>query len=177
MRPKIMNPYFMVLFLLVMGCAAPEDEAPTVPGTREPDNTSNDQDLVIDDELEINSAEGVETPVTNSEPPVDEGNTNPQDDLITAVIADLSRRFNVDPGRVEVLENKEVTWADSSLGCPEPGVGYLTVLTPGRQIILGVDGKQYHYHAGRDNQFFYCRDPKPPVQLNPNQPPPPGADD
>lgn len=74
--------------------------------------------------------------------------------------ADLAARLGVPVGQVTVVSSAEVTWPDSSLGCPEPGMNYAQVLTNGTRIVLGVDGKEYHYHSGDRRPPFLCENPQ-----------------
>ena len=97
----------------------------------------------------------------NPEPTPDPEN-EPARDLQQAV-ADLAQRLGVDPSILVVLSVEDVTWPDSSLGCPQPDRAYLQVLTPGRRIHLGLDGKVYAYHSGRSGMPTYCENPQPPV--------------
>jgi hypothetical protein len=73
-----------------------------------------------------------------------------------AAVADLAGRLGVDAAGIEVLEARLVTWPDSSLGCPEPGMMYLQVLTPGALVVLEAGGQPYRYHAGAGGQPFHC---------------------
>ncbi|MGI9291219.1 MAG: hypothetical protein ACR2QG_08075 [Gammaproteobacteria bacterium] len=43
---------------------------------------------------------------------------------------------------VQILSTEPVEFSDSSLGCPEPGMGYLQVITPGHIVIAEVDGQE-----------------------------------
>jgi hypothetical protein len=43
----------------------------------------------------------------------------------------------------------EMQFSDSSLGCPQPGLMYLQVITPGYQFTLTVDGKSYDVRTNR----------------------------
>ena len=58
---------------------------------------------------------------------------------------------------------ENVTWPDSSLGCPEEGTQYAQMLTDGVLIVLELDGQQYEYHAALGDEAFYCENPQPPV--------------
>jgi hypothetical protein len=71
-------------------------------------------------------------------------------------VSDLAARLDVDAGAIQVLEARAVTWADSSLGCPEPGAMYLQVLTPGIYIRLQAGDVDYPYHAARSGTPFLC---------------------
>lgn len=76
-------------------------------------------------------------------------------------IADLSARLAIDPATIVVGSVEEVTWRDSSIGCPEPDRAYLQVLTPGQRILLDVDGVRYEYHTDRGDRVVYCENPHP----------------
>lgn len=76
---------------------------------------------------------------------------------------DLAQRSGMPPDQIVVSSVQAVTWPDSSLGCPQPGMAYAQVLTPGYLILLEAGGKVYEYHAGRNSNVFYCADPEPPV--------------
>ncbi len=67
---------------------------------------------------------------------------------VLAAKADLARRLGVQADAIEVLEAREVTWPDTSLGCPEPGMMYAQVLTPGVLVRLGYRGSAHRYHGG-----------------------------
>lgn len=62
---------------------------------------------------------------------------------------ELAGKLGVSPARIQVLKAEPVLWPDTSLGCPQPGMMYAQVITPGYQFILEYEGKQYDYHAGR----------------------------
>lgn len=95
--------------------------------------------------------------------------------LLNDVQQDLSKKLDVDLDAIETVAVEEVTWRDSSLGCPIAGMNYLQVLTPGFRIILMVDGEEYHYHSRDTSNFVLCEDPQPPVSGE--QAPPPGLGD
>jgi hypothetical protein len=78
-------------------------------------------------------------------------------------MTDVVRRTGADPDDIVVVANEEVTWRDSSAGCPQKGMSYLQVLTDGTRIILQVDNRRFEYHAGGQRDLFYCASPQPPV--------------
>ena len=78
------------------------------------------------------------------------------DYLIQQAVADLSQRLNITPESIQVLEAKNVTWPDGSLGCPQPGRQYIQVLSDGAYILLHADGKNYPYHSGGSRPPFLC---------------------
>ena len=80
-----------------------------------------------------------------------------------AAVADLAERQGADPADIEVVSVENVTWPDSSLGCPEEGTQYAQMLTDGVLIVLELDGQRYEYHGAVGDEVFYCADPQPPV--------------
>ena len=83
---------------------------------------------------------------------------------VDTAVADLAARLEVDSAIIGVVTVDEVTWADSSLGCPEPDRAYLQVLTPGLRIILTAGESTYEYHAGPGGRVILCANPKPPIR-------------
>lgn len=67
--------------------------------------------------------------------------------LVDLAKADLAQRLNVRVDDIQVQSVEEVQFPDSSLGVPEPGKMYLTVITPGYIIRLVVGGQTYEYHG------------------------------
>lgn len=82
--------------------------------------------------------------------------------LVKLAKLDLEQRFSIAPDEIKLIEVEEVVWRDSSLGCPQEGMMYLQVLTPGYLIVLHAGGKDYEYHAGMGMDVIYCEDPSPP---------------
>ena len=73
--------------------------------------------------------------------------------------ADLAERLGVPVDDVTVVSSEEVTWPDSSLGCPQPGMMYAQVLTDGSRILLSAGGRTYEYHSGGHRPPFLCETP------------------
>lgn len=80
--------------------------------------------------------------------------------ILQMVKADLAKRLGIDIGEVGFVRSQAVNWPDSSLGCPQEGMMYMMVITPGYQIVLEAQGQQYYYHTGQTQQMFvYCENP------------------
>ena len=62
-------------------------------------------------------------------------------------VTHLAAALGVPEAQVCVIAAEAVEWRDSSLGCPEPEMAYLTVITPGYRIILEVAGLRYEVHT------------------------------
>ncbi len=70
-------------------------------------------------------------------------------------IDSLAAELGVPKDQVLVDTVREVEWRDSSLGCPKPGMAYLSVITPGHRVTLRVD-RQVHVVHEADNRAFVC---------------------
>ncbi|PSL06647.1 TetR family transcriptional regulator [Haloactinopolyspora alba] len=100
----------------------------------------------------------------DAEPADGAGRPTPADPTHAAV-ADLAGRLGVDAAAITVAAVQEVTWRDSSLGCPKPGMAYQQMLVDGHRIVLEHAGHRYEYHAGGRRGPFLCDDPQPPASV------------
>jgi hypothetical protein len=73
-----------------------------------------------------------------------------------AVRADASQRTGLDVAKLEIQESVAVTWADGSLGCPQPGMTYTMALVPGYRIRIKVDEQLLNYHASARGHWVFC---------------------
>jgi hypothetical protein len=85
----------------------------------------------------------------------------PAQPIADLVIRDAAEQSNVEAGAVQIVSIEAVDWPDSSLGCPQPGMVYAQVLTPGYEIVVAAGGQKYSYHTGPDG-FVRCD--QPPMQ-------------
>ena len=83
--------------------------------------------------------------------------------LIGRIKEDLANRLAQSAKEITLLEVTDVEWTDSSLGCPQPGMDYLQVITPGYRIVFQANGQLYEYHSDKNTNFVYCGDQIPPV--------------
>jgi hypothetical protein len=81
-------------------------------------------------------------------------------DLMAKIKADLASRTGADPATMVETMGAFMTWNDGSLGCPEPDMNYLQVLTDGYHVKLKVGETEYDYRAN-DRGFFKLCTPKP----------------
>lgn len=87
--------------------------------------------------------------------------------FIDQATTDLATRLDIDATSITTVSAVLVTWNDSSLGCPQPGMQYLQVLQDGAVIELRVDDTIYRYHSGGNSGPFPCDRPldPPPTRL------------
>lgn len=80
--------------------------------------------------------------------------------LTEKVKAHLASRLNINANEIRVVEALAVSWPDTSLGCPQPGLSYAQVITPGYRIVLEAKGEQYPYHTDIGEHFLLCMSSK-----------------
>jgi hypothetical protein len=66
---------------------------------------------------------------------------------VQLAVADAAGQLGIAADAITVLSVEAVEWGDASLGCPEPGMMYAQVVTPGYRIVLEAGGQTYEYHA------------------------------
>jgi hypothetical protein len=79
-------------------------------------------------------------------------------------VVDLARQqladsLSCDPQSVDIVSVEEMEWSDSSLGCPQPGMMYMQVITPGYRVTLEHNGQRYTFHTDRTRRAIRCDRP------------------
>lgn len=118
--------------MLLAGCTSPGGpmSTPSASGSRPPFPTMSP----------VGTPSGTPTQVTPAQ--------------LQAITADLVARGVTAPPTV--TSAMAVTWNDSSLGCPKPGMMYSQVITPGFRVLVEADGKPYDYRFGRGDTPTLC---------------------
>ena len=96
-----------------------------------------------------------------SGPPAGASDPEASEPLVELAKADLANRTGIDREQITVVSVRAVDWPDASLGCPEPGMFYAQVITPGYRIVLSHDGDRYEYHTDRSNRVVLCQQQSP----------------
>lgn len=137
----------LLVAMLLTGCGGGDDGEPDDGG-----DPGDGDEAPVDDGGDVSDRD---------EPPVE-----PSDELSGAIdtaIRDAAAHFDVDPANIEVTTAEEVTWPDSSLGCPEPDQMYTQALVEGYRILLNVDGRSVAYHGEEGGEPHRCDDPSEPA--------------
>jgi len=71
----------------------------------------------------------------------------PGQTVATDAAAYLAAELGISPDEVTILSAEEVDWPDASLGCPEPGMMYAQVITPGYRFTLRAGEETYEVHT------------------------------
>ncbi len=77
--------------------------------------------------------------------------------VTSLAITDLSTSKGISAERIKATKVEEVNWPDTSLGCPEPGMLYAQVITPGYRIILSDGDTEYEYHSDAIAHIVLCQ--------------------
>lgn len=156
-----------------------EPEQPAVPTdtvTPEPMETPMEED---EDTVEEGASEVVEpvevdlgelTPDPTVVSPPQEmplpGGIDPSNAIVQEARRDLAARLSMDISAITVVSVVAQEWRDSSLGCPAPGMAYLTVITPGYQVVMEAGGESYTYHTDMNQNYVFCVDGKPAPSID-----------
>ncbi len=81
--------------------------------------------------------------------------------LVSQAIADLALRLQVTEEVIQAVSVEAVEWRDTSLGCPQPGMMYAQVVTPGYKLGLEAEGEKYWYHTDAGKYLVLCKDALP----------------
>ena len=78
---------------------------------------------------------------------------------VRTVVRDAAARLGIPEDDV-VIERVEVRgWSDSSLGCPQPGMFYAQVITPGYLVVVSGAGRTLEYHTDSSgDSVVMCRE-------------------
>jgi hypothetical protein len=85
--------------------------------------------------------------------------------LVDQAVSAVARQLGVPTAQVGVKSVQMVEWSDTSLGCPEPGMAYAQMVTPGYLILLSASGQTFEYHADRQDTVVSCASPRPPARV------------
>lgn len=69
---------------------------------------------------------------------------------------ELARQLGLAPEAIRLVSVQAVEWPDTSLGCPQPGMMYAQVITPGFRVILEAAGEQYEFHTDQGGAVELC---------------------
>ena len=71
----------------------------------------------------------------------------------------LAYELEVDESGFKLDSSEGVGWSDASLGCPQEGMAYAQVITPGYKLIFDLAGTSYAVHTNSDgSHMVICED-------------------
>ena len=71
----------------------------------------------------------------------------------------LADELDVDEGDFRLVSSEGVGWPDASMGCPQEGMMYAQVITPGYKLVFDHAGTSQAVHTNFDgSHMVICRD-------------------
>jgi hypothetical protein len=123
----------------------------------------------------ISPAQVIEGKTMKNSTPIPTPSNQSLQKLVTQAKDDLAKRLNIATDQIDLIELQSVVWPDGSLGCPQPGMGYIQVQVDGLLIRLRVGGRIYEYHSGGNRLPFLCEQPAGSAPGENKVMPPPGS--
>lgn len=68
----------------------------------------------------------------------------------------VAREARVAAAALQLVSSAASEWPDSSLGCPEEGMMYMQVITPGYLVVLEAEGRRYEVHTDATGRAVLC---------------------
>jgi hypothetical protein len=92
---------------------------------------------------------GIEGNPPNSAEGAPEGSIHnlPVPEGVSAAKTTLATRLNIDSSKILILEAIETDWSDSCLGLGGPAESCAAVITPGYNVLMQANGKEYRYRT------------------------------
>ncbi|HSQ40067.1 MAG TPA: hypothetical protein VLM78_07885 [Anaerolineales bacterium] len=130
---------FIVVVLLIAACAGPA----TPGGEAQVDDGDRNRSPLVQPTSPI------------SVPPTPQPLSAVEDDSITTLRALIGERLRIAPAELTLVSVEQIIWPDASLGCPQPGMMYAQVLTPGWRVVFAdATGRQYDIHTPEKLALF-----------------------
>lgn len=132
-------PYLLITLILALlvGCRPVDDYLTNEPAS--PSTPVNDA-----------GTDTMQPPMTSSTPePVAR-------ELLLQAKEQLAKKLGISVEEIFLFSVEAVEWPDASLGCPQTGMAYAQVITPGYQILLEANGQVYSFHTDEANLVVLC---------------------
>ncbi len=88
------------------------------------------------------------------------GTPRPAFGPVEAARSALAGKLGIPALEITVISYEAVDWPDTSLGCPQPGMMYAQVITPGYRVVLEAKGQRYEAHTDlAGGRVIFCSAP------------------
>lgn len=150
--------YLLILFFLFGTACSGQTTEPSF----EDDVPTETPDLRNDPDYIATRAADLPTPFPQEEEqrtvtdPITLETTDPLYDLVSEMKADLKQRLDTPTDQIDLVALEAVDWPNGAIGCPEPDVAYLQVITPGYRLTFSTEGAFYNYHTKDTSYFTFC---------------------
>ncbi len=151
MRKSMIAWGLMAAIALAACSRTPAAPQPTAPATQEPTVVTIDMPTVPAG-TPYPAPENGAYPAPTSE--INEATMQAMSDLARQKLAE---ELEISVDQVQVVNADPTNWSDASLGCPQPGMTYQQVITPGYRITLIVGSDLYVYHTDTVQTVIRCQ--------------------
>jgi len=69
---------------------------------------------------------------------------------------DWAQKLKLRIEEIREVSVEAVEWPDTSLGCPQPGMMYAQVITPGFRVVLAAKDQTVEYHTDLGRRVVSC---------------------
>ncbi len=69
---------------------------------------------------------------------------------------DLAQKLSLQIEEIREVSVEAVEWPDTSLGCPQPGMMYAQMVTPGYRVMLAAKDRTVEYHTDAGRRVVSC---------------------
>lgn len=102
----------------------------------------------------------VETPVP-AEPSRPVASISPEPAAQPAVdkaMEEAVKHTSLAPADIKVVQVEAREWPDSALGCPQPGLMYSQIVTPGYLVVVQAGTRVLEYHSDTRGRVVLCQE-------------------
>lgn len=147
--------------LILAACSnRPAATQPTTPATPEPRVT-----IVVVETPTIPAVSPYPAPADGAYPAPGQLTPEPTSEINEATMRAMSelarqtlaKELEISVDQIQVVNADPTYWSDTSLGCPQPGMTYQQVVTPGYRITLIVGNDLYVYHTDTVQTVIRCQ--------------------
>ncbi|MGQ9548950.1 MAG: hypothetical protein ACUVSY_06095 [Roseiflexus sp.] len=170
MRKLIRVPGLVMALALAACSPAPTATQPTVPPTEEPTvvviempTTPVDAPYPAPDNANpapgqptVAPVSGYPAPGQPTPEPTSEINETTMKAMSELARQKLAEELEISADQIQVVTADPTYWSDASLGCPQPGMTYPQVITPGYRVTLVVGSDLYTYHTDTKQTVVRC---------------------
>jgi hypothetical protein len=152
----LLNLLFIFSFLFITGCQSDAISIENIAASTRDKLPTSVGDMSPTQPFEYNEGIDMLDPTINSDP---------QAQKMTQLAKEsLSRKFKISEDQIHLSSLEVMTWPDSGLGCPQAGIVYAQVITPGFQILFEAMGQTFSYHTDNTERVILC-DVRPPHEI------------
>lgn len=93
----------------------------------------------------------------------------PEEQWLAELRVQVAEQLDLSATALTLVSVEQMTWADTSLGCPQPDMTYAQVLTPGWRVTFKDEsGHSYKVHTTESREHFVICEPPAEATVSPS---------